>query len=418
MQYEKSLRLNGIAVFIFLSLLVGVTNLRHDLKPGRRSLIVYLHDQPFSRIAESVKGDYVPLLEELQKSIVKKKKLWNECHDPLVAQELVSLDNRFHLLKGKMRREMFNRVRNLIDGQQNEICSYIKSLGGKISYKYTIVNAVSCVVPDESIEKLKKHHLVEKVLNDVKLIGHLNTSTHSILVDTFWNNGYTGGPNTGPWCAVIDCGIDWTHPALSSFTHYDSVFHASAQYQSDYSDVPTSTDDFQGHGTHVAGIIWSKGSSGWTNYKGVAYGDNHCINAKAGYRNIYGYPRMMWSDAMAAVEWAVNAPGIWADVINFSYGTDPVSYDDSSFARFWDSVVYDEWVTVCVSAGNDGPGSYTLGEPAISYNVLTVGAVFDRDNTNRQDDSVASYSSRGPTIGGRKNPRSLPLAARHPLCIR
>jgi len=50
-----------------------------------------------------------------------------------------------------------------------------------------------------------------------------------------------------------------------------------------------------------------------------------------------------------------------------------------------------------VAAGNTGPGRMTIGSPGIAESVLTVGAV-DRIDT------IASFSSRGPTADGRVKP--------------
>ncbi len=385
---------------------------------GNIPVIVYLKDQPFSQIASDVRKFYEDRIEALVDSIrsiqkrhviVESKRRDKIKRTPLSDEE-VNLVRRWsrelRILKGEMRTQMYERARAIIDAGQTALARYIELQGGKVNYKYTIVNAIAARIPKEKLGLIKKRPEVDHITEDVLMTGHINTSTHSIFVDTFWNNGYTGGPTTGPWCAVIDCGIDWNHPALNSFSwYYDSVFHQTAQDSANYNDNPNSTDDFQGHGTHIAGIIWSKGSTGWSTYKGVAYGDDHVINAKAGYRNTSGGASMYWSDAMAAVEWAINAPGVWADVINFSYGSSyGWTHDDSDFSRFWDAVCYDEWVVVAVSAGNDGPYSTTIEDPGISYNVITVGALHDHDTPNRSDDGIPNYTSRGPTVGGRKKP--------------
>lgn len=81
------------------------------------------------------------------------------------------------------------------------------------------------------------------------------------------------------------------------------------------------------------------------------------------------------------------------DVINSSWG----SSGDSSGADFY-SVSIDALAranprtTMVAAAGNEGPGSNTVGSPAAGFNVISVGAL-DPAHTYTQ---VASFSSRGP----------------------
>ena len=53
---------------------------------------------------------------------------------------------------------------------------------------------------------------------------------------------------------------------------------------------------------------------------------------------------------------------------------------------------------VCVAAGNSGPAPSTIGTPAINPFIITVGAADDQDTVDRSDDTIADFSSRGPTI--------------------
>jgi hypothetical protein len=76
-----------------------------------------------------------------------------------------------------------------------------------------------------------------------------------------------------------------------------------------------------------------------------------------------------------------------ADTLNLSYGGS-TSSDDTDFARFWDAVVDDLGVPSTISAGNDGPSAYTLGDPSIAYNVLCVANMDDQNTTSRSDDTI------------------------------
>jgi hypothetical protein len=110
--------------------------------------------------------------------------------------------------------------------------------------------------------------------------------------------------------------------------------------------------------------------------------------------------------------WYDNASGTWklqpgapdpAQVINFSRGND-ATYDDSIGAQEWDATVDSYGVTATVAAGNSGPASRTVNDPALAYNVIGVGAFSGGGTTDPADDSVFAWSSRGPTVGERKKP--------------
>lgn len=73
-----------------------------------------------------------------------------------------------------------------------------------------------------------------------------------------------------------------------------------------------------------------------------------------------------------------------------SYKDDPVCM---AVEKAWNS-----GIVVCIAAGNEGPQNNTIASPGIDPYVITVGAIDDKNSTNFADFSIASFSSRGPTI--------------------
>jgi hypothetical protein len=57
-----------------------------------------------------------------------------------------------------------------------------------------------------------------------------------------------------------------------------------------------------------------------------------------------------------------------------------------------------------IAAGNSGPSQRTVNDPAIAFNDLSVGAFSGGGTSDPSDDTVFGWSSRGPTVGGRKKP--------------
>ena len=191
--------------------------------------------------------------------------------------------------------------------------------------------------------------------------------------------------------AVVDSGVATNHSALAGKV-VASVNYATGE---------TSTTDAFGHGTHIAGIIAGSISYGPTSlYKnGVAPGA-HLVNVRVLNREGVGYT----SDVIAGIQWVVaNRTKYSIRVINLSLGHPiqaPCTFDPLCLAA--EDAVAKGFVVVA-SAGNSGKdadGKPVLGSVSTPGNapaVITVGALNTWNTVGRDDDTVASYSSRGPT---------------------
>ena len=163
----------------------------------------------------------------------------------------------------------------------------------------------------------------------------------------------------------------------------------------------TGTSDLFGHGTHIAGIIAGQASSSPTTlYKnGIAPGAQ-LINVRVLNREGVGYT----SDVVAGIQWVVANRGKYAiRVMNLSLGhtiQQPCAFDPLCLAA--ESAAASGLVVVA-SAGNSGKdaaGHTVLGSvstPGNAPGAITVGALNTWGTVNRSDDTVTTYSSRGPT---------------------
>jgi len=188
------------------------------------------------------------------------------------------------------------------------------------------------------------------------------------------NTNFTG---TGIVVAVIDTGIERTHPALAGkvIGGYDFV------------DNDGDPMDDHGHGTHVAGIIAAEG----TVMRGVAPG----VRLLA-YKVLNAAGRGTTSGVIAAIERALDPNGDGdfsdrADIANLSLGDR--GRPDDPLARAVDRAVA-EGMIVCAAAGNDG-AFHRIGSPAGAARAITVGASATEEGT----DVLAYFSSRGPATG-------------------
>ncbi len=202
-------------------------------------------------------------------------------------------------------------------------------------------------------------------------------------------NGVNG---QGIGVAVIDSGVN-PHPALKN----KIVANVSL-----VTGDPSYLDAF-GHGTHVAGIIAGDGSAAssvTSLYNGGIAPGAHIINVRVLGDDGSG----LTSDVIAGIDWSIaNRAKYNIRILNLSLGhrvTEPAALDplDQAVAR-----AVQAGLVVVAAAGNEGVadnGAPIMGGimvPGNSPLAITVGAVNTWGTVARNDDTIATYSSRGPT---------------------
>ncbi len=206
-------------------------------------------------------------------------------------------------------------------------------------------------------------------------------------------------PGEGVVVAVIDTGVDYTHPDLKSniWTNWleldgadgvddDGNGYVDDVYGWNFVSENNNVQDDHGHGTHVAGII-AMADNG-TGGVGIAYGAK-VMAIKAGQAS-------GTFSSMAIARAVMYAQACGADIINMSFG----SYAESTIVENALRAAYTDCLLVA-AAGNDGiwtlptPMGRNMYPAAYSY-VLGVMAT---DDSGTQ---LASFSNHDliPTLGG------------------
>ncbi|DAC14395.1 MAG TPA: hypothetical protein D7H73_00925, partial [Candidatus Poseidoniales archaeon] len=116
-----------------------------------------------------------------------------------------------------------------------------------------------------------------------------------------------------------------------------------------------------------------------------------------------------YESAMNGIQWIIdNKDTPWPGVDESLYGIDIISLSwgitshegGGSDGEDMHSRILDEatlaGITVSVAAGNDGPDNDGLSGMGSSSLSVTVGATDDQNTIDRDDDTIAGYSSRGP----------------------
>jgi subtilisin family serine protease len=197
----------------------------------------------------------------------------------------------------------------------------------------------------------------------------LDVSVPQIGAPAAWQAGYDG---TGVTVAVLDTGIDATHPDLAG----------RVVAERNFTDGVEDERDLVGHGTHVASTIAGGGEASQGRYKGVAPGAR-LLDGKVCV--VYGCSDS-WT--LAGMEWA--AAEQHAQIVNMSLGGQDfpgVDLLEEAVQR----LTAQYGTLFVIAAGNVG-GDQTVGSPASADAALAVGAVDGNDQ-------LADFSSRGPRVG-------------------
>jgi serine protease AprX len=155
-----------------------------------------------------------------------------------------------------------------------------------------------------------------------------------------------------------------------------------------------SSGDPGGHGTNVAGLIAGNGAASKGRWTGVAPQANI-----ASVRVIDASGHAKLSTILAGLQWVLrNRSTYHIRIANLSFGGAALSgYQDDLLASAVEMLSF-SGLTVVVSAGNDGQaGASSITTPATDPFVITVGADDTNGTAGPRDDSIAKWSSRGPT---------------------
>jgi serine protease AprX len=267
----------------------------------------------------------------------------------------------------------------------------ILAVGGKPGRSLPGISSEAAIVPDAALLELADMESIERVSIDRVATGA--TERTGATIGATQVRQQLGLDGTGVAVAVIDSGVAY---------HDDLADPAGPQRVDRFVDfvsgAETPYDDY-GHGTHVAGIIAGNGRDSGGRRTGIAPAARLVVLKAldpAGNGHI--------SDVIAAIEYVVeHRDELNVRIINLSvaaavyesYETDPLTIA----ARR----AVEAGIVVVAAAGNNGtsPAGATryggITAPGNAPWVLTVGGSTHNGTTNRDDDAVAGYSSRGPT---------------------
>jgi len=244
------------------------------------------------------------------------------------------------------------------------------------------------------LNRLADDPKVKRVHRDREVTGHIARTAITVGAKSVHHQyGYTGA---GVGVAVIDSGVTSWHDDLTVANRQGQRVAAFV----DFVNNRTAKYDDWGHGTHIAGIIAGNGYD--------STGDRAAIAPKASIISLKaldfeGKGRI--SNIIAALDWAIANKSLYnIRVINMSLGAGVFESYNTDPLTLAAKRAVDAGIVVVAAAGNMGkaangqPQYGAIGAPGNAPWVLTVGASSSMGTTDRRDDTMASYSSRGPTM--------------------
>lgn len=251
---------------------------------------------------------------------------------------------------------------------KEKVRSHVRGARGDVISEFDSVPGMAVVLPIVAVQNLANNPHVKKIGLDTKVYAL------DVELDNSWGVKrigagavHTYNKALGVKAAVIDTGVDYTHPDL------DANFAGGYDFVNKDADPMDDND----HGTHVSGIIAAERNGAGV----VGAGPQASIYAlKVLDASGGGY----WSDVIKALDWAVANK---IQVVNMSFGASneaPGVHDAIKNA-------YNAGIVLVAAAGNSGNcggQGNSVGYPARFEEVIAVGA------TN-QNDSRPCFSSTG-----------------------
>ena len=262
-----------------------------------------------------------------------------------------------------------------------------------------IINGQVLELPNGLLKQIAARPEVFRIHYDRPIQQHNYRTSVTVGANTVRDTlGYTGA---GVGVAVIDSGIAAWHDDLTKGSASGTFPYGNQRVAKfvDFVNHQLLPYDDNGHGTHVAGTIAGNGYDSNREKSGIAP-DANLVSLKVLDANGLG----TISNIIAALNWvAVNQATYNIRVVNLSVGarvnesywTDPLTLAAKA--------VVEKGIVVVSAAGNFGKnalGNLQYGgitAPANAPWVLTVGASSTNATLTRADDTMAGFSSSGPT---------------------
>jgi len=281
-------------------------------------------------------------------------------------------------------------VRGATGVSDDELAQAIRRAGGGNGRALSLIRSRATELPDGALAALANNPRIAQVSEDRPTAGAMERTSATVGATAVRSD--LGVDGTGIGVAVLDSGVA---------AHDDLLGGNGAPLVDRFVDFvggsETPYDDY-GHGTHVAGIIAGSGYDSGGARTGIAPGARLTV-----LKVLDGRGTGRISDVIAALDYVVaHKDELNIRVVNLSIATGVYESYEMDPLTVAAEVVVRNGVVVVAAAGNNGRGPDGrirhggITAPGNAPSVLTVGASSHMGTVDREDDTIASFSSRGP----------------------
>ncbi|WP_286271491.1 S8 family peptidase [Thalassotalea hakodatensis] len=267
--------------------------------------------------------------------------------------------------------------------QQNKILRDTKDPLPKFNVISRLTKSTNTIIANldqNELSKVKAHSKVRSVYPSLNLKPiPVQEHNQKILSKNKLATPDNTNQGEGITIAIIDTGIDYTHPALGGCLGTSCKVIGGYDFINDSNDpMPKETDS---HGTLVAGIIVAEGEVKGVAPKASLLSYNVCSHYCPDHLMIKAIEASMDPNGDGNIDDAV-------DIINISLGSEEeINNPEHPLLRAIDKAIAAN-ILVVVGAGNDGGKNFTLGNISAHDNVITVAA-------SEGESHIANFSSKG-----------------------
>lgn len=353
-----------------------------------RGYLIEFKEEPLIKLKTRLEGG-IPIIPTMDAGSIKAKELEeNEIKSKLVNQEAKIMG-----LHAKARKDIFG-----VATSSNSGIVTASSVDNKVLGEYSkVFSGIAVDIPEKDVNRVKSLDYVKDVYPNLEVKALLMDSVTLINADKVWELDSEGNDciQTGKECltgkgvtiAIIDTGVDYTHPDLGGCSREQFLDKQCSKVVGGYDFVDNDDDpmDDSGHGTHVASTAAGNGI-----LKGVA--PDASLYA---YKVLDKYGQGYESDIIKAIERAVDLNqdtdfSDHLDIISMSLGSNcyimggynNLCGPDDPISKAVDNAV-EAGIVVTVAAGNSGPYKNTIGSPAAARNSISVGANYNYNSISK-----------------------------------
>ena len=261
---------------------------------------------------------------------------------------------------------------------QSAVLQSVSGEDFELVHQYQTVPGLVGTVTAEGLKNLQNNADVRAVALDMPI--YAATLESGALIRADQARAEFGVSGRGVNVAVIDSGIDLSHPDLSDNIVAQHCF-TQGDCPPDNTDEGSSAQDVNGHGTRVAGIITGRGTA---SPLGIAP-DAGIVAVRVMDDRGVGWN----SDVVAAIDWIVaNQWQFDVDIINLSLGGGRYSgicdQQDANTQLFVEALnaAHQAGITLFAASGNGGDANAMMS-PACISGVIAVGSTYDADSATR-----------------------------------